>query len=76
MARALTDSRWQIADKQIADKPIADGSHDSETLRAAQKKPDDYRGLMVRVAGYSAYFVELNPEVQEDIISRTVHESV
>jgi len=28
---------------------------------------------MVRVAGYSAYFVELNPEVQEDIISRTVH---
>jgi formate C-acetyltransferase len=48
---------------------------DSETLRAAQKKPEDYRGLMVRVAGYSAYFVELNPEVQEDIISRTVHES-
>ena len=49
---------------------------DSETLRDAQKKPEEYRGLMVRVAGYSAFFVELNPEVQEDIISRTVHDSV
>jgi len=46
---------------------------DNEVLRKAQKDPEDYRGLMVRVAGYSAYFVELNPEVQEDIISRTVH---
>jgi pyruvate formate-lyase/glycerol dehydratase family glycyl radical enzyme len=44
-----------------------------EVLRKAQKKPEEYRGLMVRVAGYSAYFTELNPEVQEDIISRTIH---
>ncbi len=44
-----------------------------EVLKKAQKKPEEYRGLMVRVAGYSAYFTELNPEVQEDIISRTVH---
>ena len=46
---------------------------DNETLQMAQKYPEDYRGLMVRVAGYCAYFVELNPEVQEDIVSRTVH---
>jgi formate C-acetyltransferase len=44
-----------------------------EVLKEAQKKPEEYRGLMVRVAGYSAYFTELNPEVQEDIVSRTMH---
>jgi formate C-acetyltransferase len=48
---------------------------DNEVLRTAQRDPREYRGLMVRVAGYSAYFVELNPEVQEDIISRTIHGS-
>jgi pyruvate formate-lyase/glycerol dehydratase family glycyl radical enzyme len=46
---------------------------DNEVLRKAQANPEDYKGLMVRVAGYSAYFIELNPEVQEDIISRTIH---
>lgn len=49
---------------------------DNEVLRKAQKNPEEYKGLMVRVAGYSAYFVELNPEVQEDIISRTIHGSL
>jgi pyruvate formate-lyase/glycerol dehydratase family glycyl radical enzyme len=47
-----------------------------DVLRKAQKKPEEYRGLMVRVAGYSAYFTELNPEVQEDIISRTMHDGL
>ena len=42
-----------------------------KTLRAAQKEPEKYRDLLVRVAGYSAYFVTLNKETQEDIISRT-----
>lgn len=42
-----------------------------ETLVAAQKDPDDYRDLLVRVAGYSAYFVELNKPLQDDIIGRT-----
>ncbi len=45
----------------------------NEVLRAAQKKPEKYKGLQVRVAGYSAYFTELGREVQEDIISRTAH---
>ncbi|NMA24032.1 MAG: formate C-acetyltransferase/glycerol dehydratase family glycyl radical enzyme, partial [Clostridiales bacterium] len=42
-----------------------------ETLLAAQKDPDNYRDLLVRVAGYSAYFVELNKALQDDIIGRT-----
>jgi len=44
---------------------------DGETLRKAQKDPDSYRDLMVRIAGYSAYFVDLTPNVQGDIIRRT-----
>ena len=42
-----------------------------ETMLAAQKKPEDYRDLLVRIAGYSAYFVELSPELQNDLIGRT-----
>ena len=47
----------------------------SDTLRAAQKDPEKYRNLLVRVAGYSAYFVDLSPEMQAEIISRTEHQS-
>ena len=42
-----------------------------ETLREAQKHPDEYSDLLVRVAGYSAYFTQLSKDVQEDIIERT-----
>jgi formate C-acetyltransferase len=45
----------------------------NETLRAAQANPSEYQSLMVRVAGYSAYFVELPRELQDDIIARTEH---
>lgn len=45
---------------------------DNETLKQAQKNPEDYRALMIRVAGYSAFFVELCKEVQDEIITRTV----
>lgn len=45
---------------------------DNETLKKAQEKPEEYRDLVVRVAGYSAFFVELCKEVQDEIISRTV----
>lgn len=44
---------------------------DRNTLLAAQEKPEEYRHLLVRVAGYSAFFVELGKEVQDEIISRT-----
>lgn len=46
----------------------------AETLKEAQLKPEDYAGLVVRVAGYSAFFVELSKEIQDDIIRRTAHE--
>lgn len=45
---------------------------DNETLLEAQRSPEDYRSLMIRVAGYSAFFTELSREVQDEIISRTV----
>jgi len=45
----------------------------SETLRAAQQHPDQYRDLVVRVAGFSEFFVNLTPEMQEDIIARAEH---
>ncbi len=41
------------------------------TLRAAQTNPEEYRSLVVRVAGYSAYFTELDQDLQNEIISRT-----
>lgn len=44
---------------------------DNKTLIEAQKHPDQYRDLVVRVAGYSAFFVELCKDVQDEIISRT-----
>lgn len=44
---------------------------DNETLKKAQENPGQYRNLMIRVAGYSAFFVELSREVQDEIISRT-----
>ena len=46
---------------------------DERTLRNAQKHPESYRNLLVRVAGYSDYFVLLSPDIQEEIISRTEH---
>lgn len=49
---------------------------DTKTLRAAQAQPDEYRNLLVRVAGYSDYFVDLDLEHQEEIISRTEQELV
>ena len=48
---------------------------DSKTLCKAQAAPDDYRDLLVRVAGYSDYFVDLDRYHQEEIIARTEHES-
>ena len=44
---------------------------DSETLRKAQAEPEKYKGLVVRVSGYSAYFVNLDRELQDEIILRT-----
>ena len=50
-------SQFNVTNKQI--------------LQKAQKNPEKYRNLMVRVAGYSAFFTELSPELQKDLIART-----
>jgi formate C-acetyltransferase len=44
-----------------------------ETLLAAREEPDKYKNLLVRIAGYSAYFTDLTPDLQDDIIARTQH---
>ena len=46
----------------------------AETLRDAQKHPEKYQDLIVRVAGYSDYFNDLGPALQDEIIRRTAHE--
>lgn len=59
-----------------------DGHHiqfnvvDRKTLEQARQYPDDYRDLIVRVAGYSDYFVDLTAELQDEIIRRTAHEEM
>ena len=58
-----------------------DGHHvqfnvvDSKALRDAQENPEKYRDLIIRVAGYSDYFVDIGRELQDEIISRTEHKS-
>ena len=47
-----------------------------ETLLKARSNPELYRNLLVRIAGYSAYFTELTKDLQDDIIARTNHESI
>ena len=42
-----------------------------KTLLDAQQHPEEYANLLVRVAGYSAYFTQLSKDVQDDIIART-----
>ena len=46
---------------------------DADMLRAAKRDPSAYPGIVVRVAGYCAYFNDLQPAVQDEIIERTVH---
>ncbi len=60
---------------------LLDGHHiqmnvvTAERLKEAKQHPEKYRNLIVRVAGYSDYFINLSPELQSEIISRTEHKS-
>jgi len=47
---------------------------DAETLRQAQREPEEFRNLLVRVTGYNAYFVNLGKEIQDEIIARETHQ--
>jgi formate C-acetyltransferase len=47
-----------------------------KTLKDAQKNPEKYSDLIVRVAGYSDYFVDIGSELQEEIIARTEQKKI
>ena len=75
------DELWDCAletTKRVGGLPLFqnDDVVSSATMRAAQKDSEAYRNLVVRIAGYSAYFVELNRDCQEDIIRRTENYSI
>jgi len=46
---------------------------DADMLRAAQRNPEEYQNLLVRVTGYNAYFVMLGKEIQDELIAREAH---
>jgi pyruvate formate-lyase/glycerol dehydratase family glycyl radical enzyme len=58
---------------------LNNGSHiqynmvDTNELRAAKKNPENYRDLIVRIGGFSAYFTQLSPSIQDDVINRSEH---
>jgi pyruvate-formate lyase len=68
---ALLRTYFQMGGEQLQPTIVS-----TEVLRAAQVDPDSYRNVIVKVGGYSAYFVDLGREIQEEIISRTEHTMV
>lgn len=65
---ALIRTYFRLGGSQIQPTVVS-----GESLRAAQADPDRYRDLIVKVGGYSAYFVDLGPDIQDEIIGRTEH---
>lgn len=64
--KALIQTYFKMGGMQIQFNVVS-----TDVLRAAQEKPMDYRDLVVRIAGFSTYFVSLAPSVQSDFITRT-----
>jgi formate C-acetyltransferase len=65
---ALLKTYFELGGEQIQPTVVS-----TKVLKAAQKNPDDYQNIIVKVGGYSAYFVDLGREIQNEIISRTEH---
>ncbi len=49
---------------------------DSKVLKDAQENPQEYRELLVRVAGFTQYWVEIGKQIQDEVIARTEYEGV
>lgn len=76
--KLLEDERGKKALKSLIETYFKEGGWhiqfnvvSADTLKKAKIKPDENKGLIIRVAGYSAFFVELDEAVQDDIINRT-----
>jgi len=65
---ALIRTYFKLGGSQIQPTAVS-----AETLQAAQREPESHRDLIVKVGGYSTYFVDLGREIQEEIIARTEH---
>ena len=64
LLRVLVDRKIEMVQMNIVS---------SDTLRTAQKEPDKYQDLMVKVAGWNAFFARLPKDMQDSIIARTEH---
>ena len=64
----LIDSFFELGGMQIQLSVL-----NSAALREAQKKPEEHKDLIVRIGGYSEYFINLDTDLQESVINRTEH---
>jgi formate C-acetyltransferase len=83
MPKVLEDEKWiDKLSKLVRTYFQFDAHHvqfnvvDIETLKDAQKHPEEHRDLIVRVAGYSDYFVDIGKALQDEIISRTQQNAI
>ncbi|MBI9083655.1 MAG: hypothetical protein JEZ11_08650 [Desulfobacterales bacterium] len=68
---SLVDTYFKMGGEQIQPTVVS-----TDVLRAARREPENYPDVIVKVGGYSAYFVDLGLEIQEEIISRSEHRMV